>query len=153
MYPIFCLPHNITNITIINLIIFTAKFVVSRCAYCKLGFFCSVNHFSEGGVNANHNVTCSPSSTENGPRLLKNRKGNHNGEWIFCRRRQAEVALLLQVTKIRKIRKICKANLTRRLLPKTGQSQSNKSWNTKQTKRIEMNQSRITNHDLLNSCK
>ena len=42
----------------------TAKFVVSRCAYCKLrrdfGFFCFVNHLSEGGVNANHNVTCSP---------------------------------------------------------------------------------------------
>ena len=127
MYPIFCLLHNITNITIINLIIFTAKFVVSRCTYCKLGFFCSVNHFSEGGVNANHIVTCSLSSTENSPRLLKNRKGNHNGEWIFCQRRQAEVALLLQVTRIRKIRKICKANLTRRLLPETGQSQSNKS--------------------------
>ena len=47
----------------------TAKFVVSRCAYCKLrrdfGFFCSVNHFSEGGVKANHNVTPSPSLAEN----------------------------------------------------------------------------------------
>ena len=36
---------------------------------CKLrtdfGFFCSVNHFSEGGVNADHNVTCSPSLAEN----------------------------------------------------------------------------------------
>ena len=47
----------------------TAKFVVSRCAYCKMrrdfGFFCSVNHFTEGGVNANHNVTRSPSLAEN----------------------------------------------------------------------------------------
>jgi len=47
----------------------TAKFVVSRCAYCKIrrdfGFFCSVNHFTEGGVNANHNVTRSPSLAEN----------------------------------------------------------------------------------------
>ena len=33
------------------------------------GFFCSVNHFSEGGVNANHNVTCSPSLAENDSRL------------------------------------------------------------------------------------
>ena len=36
---------------------------------CKLrtdfGFFCSVNHFSEGGVNANHNVTCLLSLAEN----------------------------------------------------------------------------------------
>ena len=44
------------------------KFVISRCAYCKLGrdfgFFFSVNHFSEDGVNANHNATCSPSLAE-----------------------------------------------------------------------------------------
>ena len=33
------------------------------------GFFCSVNHFSEGGVNANHNVTCSPNLAENDSRL------------------------------------------------------------------------------------
>ena len=36
---------------------------------CKLrtdfGFFCSVDHFSEGGVNANHNVTCLLSLAEN----------------------------------------------------------------------------------------
>ena len=29
------------------------------------GFSCSVNHFSEGGVNANHNVTCLLSLAEN----------------------------------------------------------------------------------------
>ena len=29
-----------------------------------LGFLCSVNHFSEGGVNQIHNVTCSPSLAE-----------------------------------------------------------------------------------------
>ena len=59
---------------------FTAKFVVSHCAFCKLrrdfGFLCSVNHFSEGGVNANHNVTCSPGLAENDSRLLKNSEGN-----------------------------------------------------------------------------
>ena len=103
---------------------FTTKFVVSRCADCKRGFFCSVNHFSEGGVNANHNLT---SSTENNSRLLKNSKENRDGEWIFCRRKQAEAALFLQVTRVRKIRKICEVNLTRRLLPETGRSQSNKS--------------------------
>ena len=52
------------------------KFVVLRGAFCKLreefGFFCSVNHFSEGGVNANHNVMCLPSLAENDSRLLKN---------------------------------------------------------------------------------
>ena len=32
------------------------------------------------------------------------------------------------------------ANLTSQLLPKTGRSQSNEPWNTKQTKRIEIHQ-------------
>ena len=67
----------------------------------------------------------SPIWTENDSRPLKNRKGNRDGEWIFCRRKQAEVALLLQVARIRKIRKICEANLTRRV-PETGRSKSNK---------------------------
>ena len=64
------------------------KFVVSHCVFCKLRedfwFFCSVNNFSEGGVNANHNVTCSPGLAENDSRLLKNSEGNRAGEWIFC---------------------------------------------------------------------
>ena len=41
--------------------------------FCKIqrdfGLFCSVNHFSEGGVNANHNVTCTSSLAENDSRL------------------------------------------------------------------------------------
>ena len=128
----------------------TATFVVSRCPFCKLrrnfGFFCSVNHFSEGGVNANHNVTCSPS-------LAENSKGNRDGEWIFCRRKEVDITLFLQVTRMRKTIKICEANLTSRLLSETGRSQSNEPWNTKQTKRIGIHQSRITDHDRLSSCK
>ena len=80
---------------------------------------------NEGGVNANQNVTCSPSLAENDPRLLKNTEGNRDGKWIFCRRKKADVALFLQVTHIRKIRKICEVNLSSRLLPETGPSQSN----------------------------
>ena len=80
--------------------VFTAKFVVSSCAYCKLrrdfGFFCSVNHLIEG-----------------------------DGEWIFCPRKEADVALLLQVTGIRKITKICEANLNLSIISATGRSQSN----------------------------
>ena len=60
----------------------TAKFVVSRCTYYKLrkdfGFFCSVNHFSEGRVKANHNVTSSPSLDGNDFRLFKNSERNHD---------------------------------------------------------------------------
>ena len=100
------------------------KFVVSHCVFCKLRedfwFFCSVNNFSEGGVNANHNVTCSPGLAENDSRLLKNSEGNRAGEWIFCQSKEADVALFLQVTRMRKILKICKANLTSRILPETG---------------------------------
>jgi len=109
--------------------IFTVKFVVSCCAYCKLrrafGFFCSVNHFSEGRVKANHIVTSSPSLAENDSRLIRNSKGNRDGEWIFCRRKEADVALFLQFTRIGKIRKNREANLTSRLLLETGPSQNN----------------------------
>ena len=135
--------------------VFTAKFVVSSCPYCKLrrdfGFFCSVNHLSEGEVKANHNVT-PPSLAKNDSRLLKHSEGNRDGEWIFCRRKEADVALLLQVTGIRKITKICEANFNLSIVSATGPSQSNEPWNMKQTKRIEI-QSRITNHDLLDSSK
>ena len=68
----------------------------------------------EGGVNANHNVTFSTSMAENDSRLL-NSEGNRDGEWIFCRGKEADIALFLQVTRMRKIRKICEANLTSRL--------------------------------------
>ena len=129
-----------------------------RCAYCKLwrdfGFFCSVNHLSEGGVNANHNVTCSPSLAEDNTRLLMNSEGDCDDECIFCRRKEEDVALFLQVTRTRKIKKSAKqAFKTVRLLPDTGRSQSNETWETKQTKRLEIHQSRITNQDLLNSFK
>ena len=60
-------------------------------------------------------------------RLLKKSEGNRNGGWIFCRRKEAAVALFSQVTRMRKIRRICEANLTSRLLlPETRRSQSNK---------------------------
>ena len=49
-----------------------------------------------------------------------NNEGNRNGEWIFSQRKEADIALFLQVTRMRKIIKICEANLTSRLLPKTG---------------------------------
>ena len=63
--------------------------------------------------------------------------------------KEAGVILFLQVTRIRKIRKKCVANSTRRLLPETGRSQSNaEPCNAKQTELIEIHQSRITNHDL-----
>ena len=36
------------------------------------------------------------------PGLLKNSEGNRDGEWIFCRRKEADVALFLHVTRMRK---------------------------------------------------
>ena len=135
----------------------SGKFIVSRWVFCKLrkdfGFFCSVNHFSEGGVNANHSVTCSPSLAKNDSRLLKNSEGNSDGVWIFCPRSEADIALFMQVTRMRKILKIWKANLTSQLLPETRWSQSNEPWHPKQTKLIEIHQSWSTNNDLLNSAK
>ena len=67
-----------------------AKFIVSRCVFANFEwFFCSVNHLSGGGVNANHNTTHSPSlarknKIENDPKLLKNSEGNRDDEWNFC---------------------------------------------------------------------
>ena len=58
-------------------------------------------------------------------RLFNNSEGNRDGEKIFCRRKEADIALFLQVTRMRKIRKICEANLTSQLLPETGRSQNN----------------------------
>ena len=58
----------ITSLLTVFVFEFTANFVVSPCPFCKLqrglGFFCFVNHFSYGGVNANHNVTGSLSLGE-----------------------------------------------------------------------------------------
>ena len=67
------------------------------------------------GLMQNHNVTCSPSLAENDSTLLKNSEGNRDAEWIFCRRKEADVALFLQMN----------ANVTSRLLPETRRSQSN----------------------------
>ena len=70
-------------------------------------------------------ITCSPCLAKNESRQFNNSEGNCDGEKIFCRRKEADVDLFLQVTRMRKARKICEANLTSRLLPETGQSQSN----------------------------
>ena len=145
---IFLIPFiNSSQMRLMSNLIFKTKLVVSRCAFCKLqwdfGFFCSINHFIEGGVYVNHSVMCLSSLAENDSRLLKNSKGNRDGERTFYQRKEADVSLFLQVTRIRKVRKIWEANLTSWLLPTTGRSQSNEPWNTKQTKRIEIHQNSI----------
>ena len=38
-------------------------------------------------------------------KLRINGKGNRDGEWNFCRRREADIALFLQVTRITQLRK------------------------------------------------
>ena len=70
---------------------------------------------SEGGVNANHNPTHSPSlarknKIENDPKLLKNSEENRDDEWNFCWAQEAEIALFLQDTRIRKIIKSFEEN-------------------------------------------
>ena len=90
-----------------------------------LGFSVPSIILVKAGLMQKNNVTCSASLAENDSRLLKNSEGNRDGEWIFCRRKEADVALFLHVTRMRKITKICEANLTSRLLPETGRSQSN----------------------------
>ena len=48
--------------------------------------------------------------TENDSRLLKKSEGNRNDEWTFYRGQEADIALFLQGTRIRKIRKIFEEN-------------------------------------------
>ena len=52
--------------------------IALRLLQTSKGFwvFCSVNHFSEGGVNAKNNVTCSSSLAENDSGLLSEGEGN-----------------------------------------------------------------------------
>ena len=47
---------------------------------------------------------------ENDPKLLKNSEGNRDDEWNFCKGQEADIALLLQETRKRKIRKIFREN-------------------------------------------
>ena len=44
-----------------------------------------------------------PVLPENDPKLLKNSEGNHDDEWNFFRGQEADIALFLQETRIRKI--------------------------------------------------
>ena len=80
----------------------------SLCRAARFAIFEGIlgfSHLSGGGVNANHNVwTRSPSlarknKTENG-------EGNRDVEWNFCRGKETDIALFLQVTRTRKNRKI-----------------------------------------------
>ena len=63
---------------------------------------------SGGGVNTNHSAMHLPSlarknKIENDPKLLKNSKGSRNDELNFCWGQEADIALFLQETRIRKI--------------------------------------------------
>ena len=103
------------------------------------GFFCSINHLSGGGVNANHDLPslAHKNKTENYSRLLKTREGNRDDEWTFCRRQEADIALFLQETcKNKTSEKSLKK--TGQLLPERGQSQATNLEKQKQTKWIEM---------------
>ena len=85
-----------------------AKFVVSHYPFANFELvFLFCQSFEWGGVNANHNAQLGPQNkTEDDSRLLKNSKGNCDDEGTFCRGQEADIALFLQETRIRKIRKI-----------------------------------------------
>ena len=125
--------------------LFTAKFIVSRCAYWKLrrdlGFFCSVNILVKAGLMQITMWCAWPAWLRMTRRLLKNSEGNRDGGWIFCWRKEADIALFLQMPRIKKIRKICEANLTSQLLPETG---DNKATNLETPNK--QNGSKSTNH-------
>ena len=87
------------------------------------GPICSINHESEGGVNANHNVTCSPSLAENDSRL---RRKGRKSRWRvdFLSKEGDRRCFILASDKNEKDQKNLR-NSYPRLLPETGRSQSN----------------------------
>ena len=100
----------------------------------------------EDGVNANHNVTCSLTLD-----YSRTAEGNRDGEYIFFRMNQADVALFLQVTRIivlerKKDQKNLQSKLiiTSRLLPETGRSQKQRTLKH-ETNKTDRNPP-ITNH-------
>ena len=98
-------------------------------AFCKLGrdfgFSCCVNHFSEGVVNANHNVTCLPSLAKNDfscPRIVKEITMVSGFSVEGVRRRY----FILSSDKNEKDHKNLRSKPNQLgLLPETGRSQSN----------------------------
>ena len=96
---------------------------ILRCAFANFeGYSVTSIIWVRGSIN--HNATHSPSmacknKTENDSRLVGNSKRNRDDGWNFCRKQEADIALSLQETRIRKIRK----NLQRKLVnycPKQG---------------------------------
>ena len=76
---------------------FTAKFVVLRCAFWELRSF---------GVGAGLMQIAIFEHARPAWLAKKNGEGNRHGEWNFCRRKEADIALFFQVTRLRKIRKM-----------------------------------------------
>ena len=69
--------------------------------------FCTVNHLSGGGVNANHNATHSPSLARQKKLRIAKEIAMMNGIFVESRSRHA---LFLQESRTRKIRKIFEEN-------------------------------------------
>ena len=96
----------------------TRKFVLSRCVFCKLrrdfGFFCSVNHFSEDEVNANHNVTCWPSLAKNDSSCSRIAKEIAMVSRFFVEGRRQRLFYFFQETRMRKIIKMCEGEYCRK---------------------------------------
>jgi len=70
-----------------------------------VGFLPSVNHFS-GLMQINALAQLGPQDITD----KKNGGGNRDAEWNFCRGKEADISLFLQVTRSRKIRKIFETN-------------------------------------------
>ena len=61
-------------------------------------------------ITMQHTRSVWPAKTILRMTLDSSRIGNHDEEWTFCQGREADIALFLQETRIRKIRKIFEEN-------------------------------------------
>ena len=137
---------------------FTANFAVSRRPFCKLqrglGFFCFVNHFSYGGVNANHNVTGSLSLGEilrmtlDCTRIAKDFMmvrflSNEGGTQTLASDKNKKDHEHLRSKRLKPVVDYCQKQ----------NDHKQRIYKHKTKKRTEIVQSRITDYDLLNSSK
>ena len=121
----------------------------AACLQISNGFFCSVNHLSGGGVNANHNATHSPSLARKKQDWEWPQKWSRTAKksrwWVEFLLRAGGRHCFLARDKNKKDHKKLQRELVNHCLKQceTGRSQSANLETQKQTKLIETHQSQV----------
>lgn len=118
------------------------------------GFFCSTNHLSGDGVNANHNTWTRfycPAWPARTKVIAAKEIAMVICQGNICQGKEADIAFFLASDKNKKDQKMFEAKYS--IIARNWTISSNEPETQKQTKGMEIHWSKITNHDLLNSFK